>query len=103
MDIYRLLRTGGKEDNLTVKEVCDALDRLVTQVRKLVAQGEIRMDDDLQNLSTEATLESALVYFQVYHTRPVLYRRGDRLYPGDHNLLYYYHNRLQSYGLEKWV
>jgi glycerol-3-phosphate O-acyltransferase len=103
MDLYRLLRTGGKEENLPLRDICEAVERVLGQLQKLAAQGEIRLDAKLQGKGVEAIVDCALAHFAAYHTKPVMFRRGDRIYPNDHNLLYYYHNRLQNYGLEKCV
>lgn len=103
MDIYRLLRTGGKTDNFPIQEVAEALERTVTQVRKLVLQGEIKLDERLQSATNDYILEEGLQHFNIYHLKPVILRKGDRIYPHDTNLIYYYHNRLQGYGLEKCI
>lgn len=103
MDIYRLLRTGGKEDNFPVRDVGATLERLLVQVKQLAAEGKIHVDEYLQGSDVNQILEDALGHFSVYHSKVVMFRRGDRIYPHDNNLIYYYHNRLQNYGLEKYI
>ena len=65
------------------------------------ASGQLRLASELRIQEPEEIVADALRHFGIYHTRPVLTRRGDRLYPEDMNLLFYYHNRLTSYGLER--
>ena len=103
MDIYRLLRTGGKDDNLPLREVLESLDKILNQLVKLAGKQEILIAEEMKNANAERVLDKAIEYFQAYHTKPVMFRKGDRLYPNDHNLIFYYHNRLENYGLEAHV
>ena len=41
-------------------------------------------------------VNDALKTFGSYHSSPVLERRGDRIFAGDMNLLFFYHNRLDG-------
>jgi hypothetical protein len=88
---------------LPLRDLCEALERLLTQVRKMTEEGQIRLDTEIQKASLETILERAFAHFQAYHTKPVIFRRGDRIYPNDQSLIYYYHNRLLNYGLEKYI
>jgi glycerol-3-phosphate O-acyltransferase len=101
MDLYHLLRTGGKEDTLPMREVFETMNNLMELLKEKVKQGEIAMDHDLQDARIEDIFEDAVKHFKSYHKKVVLVRKGDRLYPTDRNLLYYYHNRLLGYGFEK--
>jgi len=103
MDLYHLLRTGGREDNLPLNQVYHALHTVMERLKEKVSQGELAMDHDLQNAPVERILDDAINHFQSYHKIVVIMRRGDRLYPSDPKLLYYYHNRLLGYDLEKEI
>ena len=103
MDLYRLLRTGGKDENLPAQEVYETTERLLATLRQKADQGEIKLDEKIVQEGVEWTIKDALKHFRIYHTRVVLSRHDQVFVPGDINLLYYYGNRLNNYGLEKTI
>lgn len=100
LDLFRLLHTGGYIDQLQYSEVCQEVDRVMTQLRSLREREEVQLEPNLLRSTTEEIIESALRFFKSYHQVPVLQRQGTRITPGDLNLLYYYHNRLMGYPVE---
>ena len=99
LDLYRLLRTGGNGEGLPVTRIYELVEtvcRLLTERDDLARLSPALVDVDPRELVIDA-----LRAFGSYHTHPVLERRGDRLFAGDMNLLFYYHNRLSGYELEK--
>jgi len=100
MTVLRLIRTGGTEDDLELRAVYHEVDRLLTALRGLQAQSKIRLSPKLSG-SAEDVVADALAHYALYHTRPAATRRGDRIIPTDRNLLLYYQNRLEGYGLCK--
>lgn len=102
-DLYRLLRTGGREDNLPLAELVPAVGRVVERAKALAEKAQVRLDPRLRGLDANAIVQDALRAFGSYHTRPALARRGDRAYARDMNLLFFYHNRATGYGLEEVV
>jgi glycerol-3-phosphate O-acyltransferase len=102
LDMYRLLRTGDEGSGT-------AITTLVQRVLKVYEALHDRAQRHLLHLEAGAVqsgdaariLETALRHFGTYHTRPVLVRRGDRVFCEDMKLLNYYSNRLRGYGLEK--
>ena len=71
-----------------------------TIAKKQSNQGMIKSGETVAGGDPTAIISDALRHFGSYHTHPVLERRGDRVFPGEMNLLLYYHNRLEGYGLE---
>lgn len=102
-DLYRLLRIGDRENHLLFREVSEMTEKILTILRKMASMGNIELDDQLEKSDVSAIIDEALRHFRSYHTRVVLFRRGDQIYPNDLNVLFYYHNRLQGYNLEREV
>ena len=100
MDLYRLLRTV-KEDDLPLREVYESMEKVLARIKKMVANGDICLDEHIKNLSVDAICDEALKHFRIYHSKVALLRQGDHLYPQDPDLLFYYSNRLKNYELEK--
>ncbi len=98
MDVLRVLRTGGREDDLELSEVNTATQRVLDEVKARVEKKEIRIAESLKKPADQVVTD-ALALFNSYHTRPAVIRKGDRIIPVDRTLLLYYQNRLEGYGL----
>lgn len=99
LDVLRLLRTGGSDEDLELSLVYREVERLLTELRAKAQRSEIRLGPSLTGDATEVVTD-ALARYSSYHTRPAAQRRGDRLVPSDRNLILYYQNRLEGYGLQ---
>jgi len=102
LDLYRLLRTGDEGTGVTVSELTRHVAEMWDAVAELARKGEITLDSrSVSSGDATVIVQSALRHFGTYHTRPVMVRRGDRVFTEDMNLLLYYSNRLRGYGLER--
>jgi glycerol-3-phosphate O-acyltransferase len=100
MDVLRILRTGGEEEDLSLAAVYEAVDRVLEDLRQMAQRNAIQLGPSAMG-SAEDVLHDALAHFGCYHSRPAAQRRGDRLIPADRTLLLYYQNRLEGYGLHE--
>lgn len=100
MPLLRLLRTGGVDDDLELSAVYKETGRLLGELRRLAKAGGIRLAEGLATQSPEDVVSDGLSHFAIFHSRPAARRRGDRIIPSDRNLLFYYQNRLEGYGLD---
>jgi glycerol-3-phosphate O-acyltransferase len=103
VDLMRLIRVGGRQDGLHLREVYRETERLVTELRGLASRGGVRLGPVVARSAPEEIVTEGLRYFATYHRAPAVVRRGDRLFPTDHALLFYYQNRLEGYRLERTV
>lgn len=101
LDVLRLLRTGGSDEDLELSLVYREVERLLTELRSKANAGQIRLGPSLSGDAPSVTTD-ALARYATYHTRPAVVRRGDRLVPSDRNLILYYQNRLEGYGLQPY-
>jgi len=99
VDMYRLLRSSGKEHCFQMTEILAALDDLLRRVRRQVAEKHLRLDRKIQGATAREVLKDALRHFSSYHTEPVLRVRAEILLLGNLKLLIYYQNRLEHYDL----
>lgn len=98
-DLYRLLRTMGPETSVPLAEVEEAVARVLGELRELDSHGRIQMSEELEGDDVRGILRQALRTLGTYHNVPVVERRGRRLHVGNANLLFYYRNRLEGFGL----
>ena len=65
MDLMRLLRLGGAEDNFELRDVYRALDELMTTLRKIEAEGGIRLSPDIRHAPADDVMADALRHFSI--------------------------------------
>lgn len=100
-DLVRLLRAGGKVDDLALRDLYKEVDRQLVEMRGLAARGGVRLAPLLQTADASDVVAEALKAFSTYHTKAALSRRGDRVFPTERGLLFYYSNRLEGFRLER--
>lgn len=98
-DVYRFLRRLTEHASVSEAEFLPVLERLLEEIRALSDRGEIRLEHILQQGSAEDVLRFALPPLAYYHTSPVVTHMDRHFYIGDANLLFYYRNRIEGYGL----
>jgi glycerol-3-phosphate O-acyltransferase len=98
-DLIRLLRSGGRVDDVTLRELYAEVDRELGELRGLAGRGGVRLAPLVETGSADDIVADALRHFACYHTQPALERRGDRVSSPDRSLLFYYSNRLEGFRL----
>lgn len=98
-DLYRFLRSLGPQVSISTEDLLPILQRLLDQLGAMADRGEIQLGRVVSSRRAGPVLEHALKRLQVYHTRPVVRREGERMHVNDANLLFFYRNRLEGYRL----
>lgn len=102
LDMYRLIRTGDEGAGTTVTTLVERVLRVWQALKARESRQELHLEEGVvQSGDAAAIVQTALRHFGTYHAKPVLARRGDRVFSEDMKLLFYYSNRLRGYGLEK--
>ena len=101
IDLVRLLRGSGRVDDVELRLVYAEARRLLEEVRGLSKRGGVRLAPIVASGSAEDIIADGLRHFAIYHGKPAVERRGDRVTSGDRALLFYYSNRLEGYRLER--
>ncbi len=99
LDVYGLLRLPYEERIIPYEQFAVMVDRTREALRKLVDQGKIMLADHMHG-DTDRLIRHGIANIGVYHAKKPLFidDEGD-ISSQDLNLLYYYHNRLNGYGL----
>jgi glycerol-3-phosphate O-acyltransferase len=98
-DLFRLLRTIGPDTVLDIGRVEVEVERILATLKELEHGGRIHVSDELRTTDGRAVVARGLRGLGTYHTTPVVVRRGTVLVVRDADLLFYYRNRLEGYGL----
>ncbi len=80
-----------------------AFKRIRNTIFELYAKGQVNIAPHLKE-SLDDVIKHGLDNVGMYHAkRPVLRNRKGEIVTHDLNKLYYYHNRLEGYNLEKKI
>jgi glycerol-3-phosphate O-acyltransferase len=103
LDLFGVLRLPNEDyifPRETMQEVVGQLRDKLLEMNKL---GRIKISDQI-NLELPELIENGVRNLGVYHVqKPLVLDKKDRLISQDFRLLYFYHNRLTKYGLEKAI
>ncbi|MEM6829610.1 MAG: 1-acyl-sn-glycerol-3-phosphate acyltransferase [Bacteroidota bacterium] len=102
LDIYHVLRLSEEDLVLNYEEFKENYKRLRKKLEKLHKKGNV----DLANHMMKKADESILVGLKnvgLYHNKRPLIAKKNKIIIQDTNTLYYYHNRMNGYGLEKFI
>jgi glycerol-3-phosphate O-acyltransferase len=100
-DLYRLLRTEGKDHAVPTEEALVRIADLSKRLLEMEGRGEIILSGDLREASAGRIFETASKHFKSFHSGEVLRTEGSNVYTQNIKLLYYYRNRLDHYGLDR--
>lgn len=104
LDIYSVLRLPVEDQKLTYLEFTNAVSRLLNRLREMAANGEIHLYHELEIPEIDTIIETGLKNLGMYDAKRPLYKSKDGfIMSEDFNLLYFYHNRLEGYGLAKYI
>jgi glycerol-3-phosphate O-acyltransferase len=101
MDIYRLARLTPEEAILSAKEIYNLIDRIRAELISLYEKGKISIEEKLREQSSAGIIEEALKHFNTYYEKDLVMEKDNVFILNNIEILYYYHNRLKGYNLEK--
>lgn len=102
IDIFTLLRTPVEEVLVPYTEVVDCINRLKEKLKEMAEAGEVQLSPELR-WNADKIIEHGMKNINLYHTASPLIKENGNVGSEDLKLLYYYRNRLDGYGLEKFV
>lgn len=102
LDLFNVLRLAEDDLVLDYHEFKSIFKRLKKQLEKLYSQKKIDLSNHMRD-KVQNAIEVGLQNIGLYHDRRPLIRKKDRIIIQDTNTLYYYHNRMNGYELEKYI
>lgn len=101
LDIYQLLRIPVDEIEIDSEIFKVEVNNIKEKIIDLFAEGKLRIHDRLKR-ENEDIIKHGLKNLGVYHpVLPLLEKSNGNLITQDLKVLYFYHNRLLGYGLER--
>ncbi len=102
LDLYNVLRLPDEDLILDYEEFKKEYKKLRTKLEKLHKKGQVNMALHMKK-KTDQSILHGLKNVGLYHDQRPLVLKGDKIIIKDTNTLYYYHNRMNGYGLEKFI
>ncbi len=103
IDLYKLVKIGVTYKGIPLRDLARSVDKLKSELVKMHENDQIFLSPEVLNYNALDIINDALRYGSIYHKNAFLYRVGDKIYSDDLAVLFYYHNRLDGYGLEQKV
>lgn len=102
-DLFSLLRTPEDEISIPYDHLAHAVNRLKERLKEMYDQGDVLISPELR-WNVDKIIEHGMKNINLYHAvSPITKNLDGTIGSEDLKLLYYYHNRLDGYGLEKYV
>jgi glycerol-3-phosphate O-acyltransferase len=103
LDLFGLLRLPEEDQVLEYEVFREACQRVRKQIVKLKKEGKINIATHMKS-DIDTVIRHGLDNVGIFHLkRPLLMNKEGNIITRDFNTLYYYHNRLVGYELEKFV
>ena len=103
LDLYNLLRLPEEDQVLPYDEFRAVFEKLLRRVHEMYNKGEVSVSPYLTG-DPDKIINHGLANVGMYHAkRPLIKNKKGDISTQDLNLLFYYHNRLVGYNLEKYV
>ncbi len=101
LDLYGLLRLPSEDYVFEMSVVENAIDQVRKKLFKMEEEGNIKLSEQLK-WDTRALIEHGVTNLGNYHAlKPLKINRNGDIVSEDFKVLYYYHNRLENYDLQK--
>ena len=102
LDLYSILRLSEDDLTLDYEAFKTNFKKLRGIILGLNEQGKVDVNDKLKN-TTDKSIIYGLNNIGMYHAKRPLIKSKDQILILNASTLYYYHNRLEGYGLEKHI
>ncbi len=103
LDLFGLLRLPEEDLSLPYEEFRAVCKRVRKQINKLRAEDKVNRATHMKG-KIDLVIKHGLENVGIFHLkRPLLFNKEGDIITQDLNTLYYYHNRLTGYDLEKFV
>lgn len=103
LDKFALLRIPTEDIVFPISMVIDVVQQLQNRLNEMAANKDIILSDNVKQSAKEVILDGAVKVGKFHIQKPLAVNDDGNIYSRDFSLLYYYHNRLTGYELDKHV
>ena len=103
LDLFALMRIPTEDIDFPISVVADVVTQLQKRLAEMEANKDIILSDDVKKDALEVIHDGVVKVGKFHIKKPLAINKQGDIYSRDFALLYYYHNRMQGYELEKYV
>lgn len=104
LDLFGILRLPPEDFVFRMDALLEVLGQLREHLRNMEAAGQLRLSEQVRSYELPELIRHGLTRLGNYHiNKPLLFNRDGNVVSQSFTLLYYYHNRLSTYRLEKRI
>jgi len=101
-DVFSLQEKHPEELEIPMEQLKTVVGKLVDRLKVLADQDEVKLSNIIQKDEIEALIKDGIKNVGIFHNnKPLTISKDGKVRSEDLELLYYYHNRLNGYGLER--
>ncbi|MEZ5024706.1 MAG: 1-acyl-sn-glycerol-3-phosphate acyltransferase [Chitinophagales bacterium] len=102
-DLFTLLRSPEEDWEITYDNFSLSMDKVVKQIRILAKEGKLKLADHMNRDVTDI-IDHGIKNIGIYHSKePLMKSEEGSIVSQDIKLLLFYHNRMEGYGLSKYI
>lgn len=103
LDLYGILRLPADEYVFSLEQLQEAVSEVIAVLKEKSAAGEIKLSEQLL-WPIEQIVKDGVSHLGTYHlNKPLRFNKKGELISDSFKVLYFYHNRLAGYDLDKIV
>jgi glycerol-3-phosphate O-acyltransferase len=103
LDIYGILRLPAEDYVFPEAQLADVISQLRQRLLEMEAANEIQLSEEIHE-SVEAIIRHGIRHLGTFHlNNPLYFDRQKQIVSDSFKVLFYYHNRLDNYHLEKYI
>ncbi|MCC6414089.1 MAG: 1-acyl-sn-glycerol-3-phosphate acyltransferase [Saprospiraceae bacterium] len=103
LDLYGILRLPDDDYIFPMHAVQEVVEQLLAKLQVMETEGKIKLAPVLRQ-PVETVIKDGVKKLGVYHNeKPLKFNKEGNIMSSNFRVLYYYHNRLNSYHLDKYV
>ncbi len=102
LDVYSILRLPDEDLQIDYESFKLMFKKLRKRVNKMHKKGKVQTTEHLMKKAEDA-ISHGIKNVGMYHAKRPIIKKGGKIIIQDTNTLLYYHNRLEGYGLEKYI
>lgn len=103
MDLYRIVKLNPEEATIDSERVYKAVERIKNQIIILHQNQKVHIDSNLINKDASFIVKEAIHTFNTYYEKDLVVEKNNIFMLNDIKTLFYYHNKLKGYDLEKFI
>lgn len=101
LDLYGILRLPEEDYRFSEVNLHAVTTQLLAKLRQLAADGELKLSKILEEAEATTIIRDGIKQLGAFHLKKPLRLKKGKILSDSFQLLYFYHNRLEHYGLDK--